>query len=191
MSPRKPAQPLSSYLNDHLTGAFGGAAPARRTAGAHGDPRRAADLRSLAREVEEDRDALVRTMNRLGVPVRHYRTWLGVAGERIGRLKPNGTLLHRAPLSDLIELEAMRTGVEGEAALWQALRAVADHDPRPDPAELDRLARRALDQARTLKDWHRTVSAEVLSTDGASVGGGTGRRAGGAGSDARGLPSKW
>ncbi|WP_329500571.1 hypothetical protein [Kitasatospora herbaricolor] len=175
MSPQKPAQPLSIYLNDHLTGAFGGAALARRMAGAHGDTRRSAELRSLAREVEEDRDALVRTMHRLGVPVRHYRTWLGVAAERIGRLKPNGTLIHRAPLSDLIELEAMRTGVEGKAALWQALRAIADHDPRLDPGELDRLTRRALDQARTLKDWHRSVSAEVLSAAGAPAGSGAGR----------------
>ncbi|MDQ0306164.1 hypothetical protein J2S46_000720 [Kitasatospora herbaricolor] len=129
----------------------------------------------MAREVEEDRDALVRTMNRLGVRVRHYRTWLGVAGERIGRLKPNGTLLHRAPLSDLIELEAMRSGVEGKAALWQALRAVAVRDPRLDPAELDRLARRAIDQARTLKEWYGTVSTEVLGTDSAPVGRSAGR----------------
>ncbi|MFC9328679.1 hypothetical protein [Kitasatospora sp. NPDC057015] len=163
MSPQAPARPLGIYLNDHLTGAFGGAALARRMAGAHADSRRAGELRALAREVEEDRDELVRIMNRLGVPVRHYRTWLGLAAERIGRLKPNGTMVHRAPLSDLVELEAMRTGVEGKAALWRALRAVADENPALDQADLDRLARRADDQARVLNGWHRQVSAEVLT----------------------------
>ncbi|MFB7664018.1 hypothetical protein ACFC1R_08725 [Kitasatospora sp. NPDC056138] len=165
MSPQLLAQPLSVYLNDHLTGAFGGAALAHRMADTHADDHRAAELRSLAQQVAEDRDELVRIMTRLGVPVRHYRMWLGIAAERVGRLKPNGTLVHRSPLSDLLELEAMRTGVEGKAALWRALRAIADQDPRLDPDALDRLAQRADDQARALNRWHRAVSAQVLPQD--------------------------
>ncbi|WP_329575194.1 hypothetical protein OG500_00580 [Kitasatospora sp. NBC_01250] len=101
MPPQLLAEPLSVYLNDHLTGAFGGAVLARRMAGTHPDSRCAAELRRLAREVEQDRDDLVRIMNSLAVPVRHYRTWLGLAGERIARLKPNGTLVGRSPLSGL------------------------------------------------------------------------------------------
>ncbi|MFJ9950207.1 hypothetical protein [Kitasatospora sp. NPDC091207] len=163
MSPQLLAEPLHIYLNDHLTGAFGGAALAARMARAHPDSRRAGDLRRLARDIEQDRNALVRIMNRLGVPVRHYRTWLGLAGERLGRLKPNGTVVRRAPLSDLIELEALRAGVEGKAALWGALRTIADTDPRLDQADLDRLSDRAADQARTLSGWHRVVSAAVLT----------------------------
>ncbi|MFI6849177.1 hypothetical protein OG535_02900 [Kitasatospora sp. NBC_00085] len=163
MSPQPLAEPLHIYLNDHLTGAFGGAALADRMARTHRDSPRATDLRRLARDIEEDRDDLVRIMNRLGVPVRHYRTWLGLAGERLGRLKPNGTLVRRSPLSDLIELETLRTGVEGKAALWRALRAIADTDSRLDQAELDRLVGRAADQARLLNGWHRAVSAAVLA----------------------------
>ncbi|GJF31161.1 hypothetical protein KNE206_38610 [Kitasatospora sp. NE20-6] len=177
MSSHTLTQPLNIYLNDHLTGAFGGAALARRMADTHADDSRAAELRTLARQVEEDRDALVRIMKRLAVPVHRYRTWIGLGAERIGRLKPNGTLVHRSPLSDLVELEAMRTGVEGKAALWRAMRAVAERDPRLDMAELDRLARRADDQARILTGWHREVSAEVLTPDGAGSGAGSGRRA--------------
>ncbi|MER7673233.1 hypothetical protein ABTY61_32900 [Kitasatospora sp. NPDC096128] len=174
MSPQLLAEPLSVYLNDHLTGAFGGAALARRMADSHPDSRRAADLRRLARDVEEDRDDLVRIMNGLGVPVRHYRTWLGLAGERIARLKPNGSLVRRSPLSDLVELEAMRAGVEGKTALWQALRAIADTDPRLDPDGLDRLIERARDQTRTLKGWHQSVSREVLPGSGATSHTGSG-----------------
>jgi hypothetical protein len=159
---------MSVYLNDHLTGAFGGSALARRMADTHPDSHRAAELRRLARDVEQDRDDLVRIMNTLGVPVRHYRTWLGLAGERIARLKPNGTLLRRSPLSDLIELEAMRAGVEGKTALWQALRTIADENPLLDPDDLDRLIRRATEQTRTLSGWHRAVSAAVLADSGAT-----------------------
>ena len=163
MSAQPLAEPLHIYLNDHLTGAFGGAALAVRMARTHPASRRARDLQRLARDIGQDRDDLVRIMNRLGVPVRRYRTWLGLAAERLGRLKPNGTIVRRAPLSDLIELEALRTGVEGKAALWRALRAIAETDPRLDQAELDRLSERAVDQARTLDGWHREVSAAVLT----------------------------
>ncbi|MFF2548845.1 hypothetical protein ACFVUY_40670 [Kitasatospora sp. NPDC058063] len=163
MSHQTLAEPLHIYLNDHLTGAFGGAALADRMARTHPDSRRADDLRRLARDIEQDRDDLVRIMNRLGVPVRRYRTWLGLAGERLGRLKPNGTVVRRAPLSDLVELETLRTGVEGKAAVWRALRAIADTDERLDQAELDRLSERAAAQARTLNGWHQAVSAAVLA----------------------------
>ncbi|HEY5836333.1 hypothetical protein [Streptomyces sp.] len=171
MSPQLLTEPLSVYLNDHLTGSFAGGALALRMAGSHADSSRAAEMRRLAEEVVRDRDELVRIMDRLGVPVRHYRTWLGIAGERITRLKSNGTLLRRSPLSDLIELEAMRTGVEGKTALWQALLAIADDEPLLDQAELQRLEQRAHDQARTLKRWHRTVSADVLSRRGEQAAG--------------------
>jgi hypothetical protein len=171
MSPQLLTEPLGIYLNDHLTGAFAGTALARRMADTHADSHRAAELRRLARDVQQDRDDLVRIMNRLGVPVRHYRTWLGLAGERLGRLKPNGTLMRRSPLSDLIELEAMRTGVEGKAALWRALRALADSDSRLDPDELDRLAERAREQAHTLNRWHQTVSPVALRPNGAATAG--------------------
>ncbi|MFB7908327.1 hypothetical protein ACFC1T_18010 [Kitasatospora sp. NPDC056076] len=163
MSPQHLAEPLHVYLNDHLTGAFGGAALADRMARTHPQSRRADDLRRLARDIEQDRDALVRIMTGLGVPVRRYRTWLGLAGERLGRLKSNGTVVRRSPLSDLIELETLRTGVEGKAALWRALRAISDTDERLDRVELDRLAERAAEQARTLNGWHHAVSAAVLA----------------------------
>ncbi|MFF7590423.1 hypothetical protein ACFZCK_23330 [Kitasatospora purpeofusca] len=175
MSPQLLAEPLHIYLNDHLTGAFGGAALADRMARTQPAGPRARDMRQLAREIEQDRDDLVRIMTRLGVPVRRYRTWLGLAGERLGRLKPNGTVVHRSPLSDLVELETLRTGVEGKAALWRALRAVADTDQRLDRSELERLSERAAEQARTLNGWHRAVSTAVLApgTERADVGSST------------------
>ena len=38
---------------------------------------------------------------------------VGVA-ETVGRLKPNGTLVRRSPLSDLMELEALSAAVEAK-----------------------------------------------------------------------------
>ncbi|MEE1788265.1 hypothetical protein PUR71_36020 [Streptomyces sp. SP17BM10] len=173
MSPSTATRPLAVYLNDHLTGAVAGAALARRMADTHRRSGLADGMRELARDIAQDRDELVRIMTRLGVPVRRYRTWLGLAAERAGRLKPNGTLLRRAPLSDLIELETLRTGVEGKAALWRALRTLTEREPRLETQELERLSERARNQARTLNSWHRAVSSRVLPDKAADAEGDT------------------
>jgi hypothetical protein len=78
-------------------------------------------------------------MKTLGVPVRAYKVCAAWVGEKAGRVKFNGRLLTRSPLSDLEELELMRLGVEGKAAGWRTLRVLADTDKRLDP----RAARRA------------------------------------------------
>ncbi|MCX5215232.1 hypothetical protein OG689_39250 [Kitasatospora sp. NBC_00240] len=149
---------LGIYLNDHLMGAFGGTELARRIAAEHRD----GELRRLAADIAEDRDDLLRLMRELGVPVRRYRQWLGVAGERLGRVKLNGRLFRRSPLSDLLELEAMRAGVEGKTALWRALRPLAADGGPLDAAELDRLAGRARAQAEALEVHHASVSAGLF-----------------------------
>ncbi|HVV22716.1 MAG TPA: hypothetical protein VHF06_24990 [Pseudonocardiaceae bacterium] len=111
----------------------------------------AAQLRRLAGDVAEDRASLIAVMQRLGVTVDQFKVALGWIGEKLGRLKLNGYLFGRSPLSTVIELEAMRLGVEGKAAGWRTLRTRADQDDRLDAAELDRLIERASGQIELLE----------------------------------------
>lgn len=153
---------LGIYLNDHLAGATGGVYLARRAALRHRrDPN---TLRRLSEEVEEDRDALVRIMGVLDVPVRRYKTAAGWLAERVGRFKSNGRFIARSPLSDVLELEALRLGVEGKAAGWRLLRRLADDDDRLDAVELDKLIDRAHHQAQTLQDLHLQAAADNLAS---------------------------
>ena len=142
---------LGIYLNDHLAGATGGAELARRVAGSHAGEQAGA-LRRFAAEVAQDRAALLEVMAALGVPVRGYKVWAGWIGEKAARLKLNGRLLTRSPLSSLEELEMMRLGVEGKAAGWRTLRTLAETDTRLDPGRLDELISRARRQADLLEE---------------------------------------
>ncbi|MEV6206242.1 hypothetical protein [Kitasatospora sp. NPDC051914] len=150
---------LAIYLNDHLAGAYGGAALAARIAREHPTGPNAPDLRSLAREIAEDRDELVQLMRTLGVRPRRHRMAMGAVAEKAGRLKLNGRLFRRSPLSDLLETEAMRSGVQGKMALWRALGAVAEDDLLT--ARLERLEGRARRQAEIL-DARQSEAADVL-----------------------------
>lgn len=150
---------LGVYLNDHLAGGTAGLELFRRAAAAQGDRR--PELRQLVGEVEQDRASLLALMRRLGVPVRRYKLAGGWVLEKAARLKSNGRLVRRSPLSDLVELEAMVLGVEGKAAGFRALRQA--RDPRLDPAELDRLVARAEDQKGVLERLRLGAAAEVLT----------------------------
>jgi hypothetical protein len=143
---------LSIYLNDHLAGATGGAELARRVAGVR-RPEEAGDaLSRFAAEVAADRAALLEIMGVLGVPVRTYKVCAGWVGEKVGRLKLNGRLLSRSPLSSLEELEIMRLGVTGKAAGWRTLWLLADTDVRLDRDRLDELIARADSQLELLEE---------------------------------------
>jgi hypothetical protein len=116
---------LGIYLNDHLAGATGGLELARRVAGSHCGPAADGALQRLAAEVAQDRTALQDIMDALGIPVRAYKVYAAWIGEKAARLKLNGHLLARSPLSSLEELEMLRLGVEGKAAGWRTLGVLA------------------------------------------------------------------
>jgi hypothetical protein len=150
---------LGIYLNDHLGAATGGVELFRRAAaGARGTPL-ADRLARLAAEIEDDRAALAAAVEDLGLAVRHYKVAAGWVAERVGRLKPNGRLVRRSPLSSLLEVELMLAAVAGKAAGWRTLRALADDDERLDPARFDALLERAQRQDQELTDLHRTAAA--------------------------------
>ncbi len=167
---RSAQDPLAIYLNDHLAGATGGLELARRVAGAGQAPAPPAELRQFAQEVAEDRDALLRIMGTLGLPVRSYKVWAAWAGEKAGRLKPNGHLTTRSPLSNLEELELLRLGVEGKAAGWRTLRALADRDRRLEAGQLDELIARARRQAGFLEESRIRAAGQVIDAAGAGHG---------------------
>lgn len=154
---------LGIYLNDHLAGATGGLELARRTAGAHRGTEAGATLTRLAKEIQEDRESLLEIMAALEVPVRQYKVAAAWVAEKAGRLKLNGRLLDRSPLSSLVELETMRLGVEGKACLWRTLLQVAKNETRLDASRLDSLIQRAESQLETLEPMRMAASAEAFA----------------------------
>ncbi|MDR6981128.1 transaldolase [Streptomyces sp. 3330] len=154
---------LAIYLNDHYTGATAGLELFRRAADAKRGKAEEAVLTDLARQVAEDRDALAQIMTDLGVSVDRTKAALGWVAEKAGRLKTNGHLFSRSPLSDVLEAEAMLLGVLGKAACWRTLRARADSDRRLDAAKLDTLLERAERQSTALEELRVAAATRTLA----------------------------
>jgi hypothetical protein len=153
---------LGIYLNDHLAGATGGVELARRMAASRRPVADGHTLRHLAADAAADRAALLEIMAALGIPVRAYKVYAGWIGEKAGRLKLNGRLLNRSPLSGLEELEIMYLAVMGKAAGWRTLRLVAETDPRLDRGRLDELIARADGQLELLENLRVRAARSAL-----------------------------
>jgi hypothetical protein len=155
---------LGVYLNDHLAGATVGLELARRMAASAEPGAESATVRKgLVSEIAADRSALIKIMTTLGIKIRGYKMFAAWAGEKAGRLKFNGHLLSRSPLSALEETEMLRLGVEGKAAGWRTLRAVAEHDSKLDTGQLDELLARAARQSDELESLRVRIAAQVLA----------------------------
>lgn len=153
---------LAIYLNDHLAAATAGVELVRRAAGQH-DGERGEELSRLAEEIAEDREALRDLMKRLDVEENTVKAAAGWVGEKLGRLKPNGHLVSRSPLSDVLEIEALRAGTTARIGALQVLRAVAVGDSRVSKEELEALIDRAGDQAQRLYKIHLQLAQENLA----------------------------
>jgi hypothetical protein len=157
------ARCLSIYLNDHLAGSTGVIELVRRAAREHEGTALGSFLSRLAVEIAEDRQALRRVMAAAGARPRVAKVAFAWLAEKAGRLKFNGRLLSRSPLSPFIELEAAEIGIYGKLLLWQVLR-----DQRPagsgavDLEELITRAQRQLAEVET----HRAAASSALSLGG-------------------------
>lgn len=156
---------LAIYLNDHLAGATAGVELARRLRGSNrDDPVFGSPLGEICAEIEADRETLKAIMDRLGVGQGKLKPPLAVIGERLGRLKLNGSLWSYSPLSRLDELEILQLGVSGKRRLWRAL----EHTHADDLTDFDlgALAERATAQLRRLEALHLKAADLALEVRG-------------------------
>ncbi|MFD2418296.1 hypothetical protein [Amycolatopsis pigmentata] len=154
---------LGIYLNDHLAGAMAGVELARRLARAEGEWAGNGKLERLADEVTADRDALMEIMAALDEPVRWLGIWAAWGVEKLGRLKLNGRVVSRSPLSRVVELEAMRVAVEGKLAAWRCLRVRAADDRRLDTGRLDELIAGGRSQVARLERLRLRAVTELFA----------------------------
>jgi hypothetical protein len=154
---------LKIYLEDHYAGATAGVDLARRAAGSNRGTPYGEVLDRIATMIEEDRDSLRAIMTDLGVGPDRLKVAAAWAGEKVGRLKPNGHLTSYSPYSRVLEIEGLVLGVTGKRCLWQALRHVAAQEPRLRIEELDLLEARATEQIEALEEQRLMAVSEAVA----------------------------
>ena len=85
-----------------------------------------AELDRLADEIADDRAKLDAVLQSLDVEPSRLKIGLARAAERGSRLKLNGRLLGYSPLSRVLELETLGSGILAKRGLWSALAQTTD-----------------------------------------------------------------
>lgn len=161
-----PDRLLATYLQDHRAGAAAGVALAQRSARSNEGTALGDVLTEIAREIDEDRQALDDIMGRLDVSESQLKSLGARAGELVGRVKTNGVLTGYSPSSRVVELEGLLAGVSGKRRLWASLSATASTRPELDEAELRALFARATSQVERLEAEHDRAAASAFARAG-------------------------
>src|SRR5262245_21513620 len=133
---------LTPYLDDHAAALAGTAALLGRMRGAGRHAAIPDLLGEIADEVEEDRRAIDARLRELGAASSGAKQALAQLAERLGRLKPNGSVFRETPLTPIVEVEWLMLGLYSSGALWRGLGAVASPSPEDAAARGERMERR-------------------------------------------------
>ncbi|MBD7916765.1 hypothetical protein H9657_00510 [Cellulomonas sp. Sa3CUA2] len=153
---------VRTYINDHITGARAVSARVERMSRNPDAGDDAPALAQLARELRQEREVHEATARDLGLPLSRWKHVGAAVAERLGRLKLNGRVLRRSPLSLVLELEILRSGLEGKRLGWTTLREHADALGL-DPDRLDALVARSRAQADLVEEISRHHRAQAFA----------------------------
>lgn len=145
---------VSIYLRDHHAASAGGVALARRALGRD---------HPLAEQIARDRQALEKVMRQLNVAPSPIKVGFVRIAELLGRLKLNGRVFRRSPLSRVLELEMLVVGIRGKEALWTSLLASG---LSIQGIELDALVESAKEQGRSVEEQRVSAVASAFGERG-------------------------
>lgn len=152
-------QPLSISLNDHRAGAEAAEALASRSARSNADNVVGEYLgNEFLPQLRDDRALLEDVRQRFEVRSNPAKQCVARIAEFVGRAKLNGALTGPTPLSRVLELEALISGVTGKRQLWRALAAL----PANDSDVFDQRVARAENQLERLDALHRWAAAQAF-----------------------------
>jgi hypothetical protein len=150
---------IAIYLKDHLAGAVLGYELAKRARSSNRDNALGTYLEeTFIPAVLEDKKALEDIMALFDVSPSVPKNALSWSGEKLGRLKLNGSLRAYSPLSRVVDVEGLVLGVRGKLSLWENLQVVAASEPALGSVDLGRLAARAEAQLNELEE-HKLAAA--------------------------------
>ena len=152
---------LGLYLSDHLTGATAGVSRIQRMAEAFADTPVAAELSRVSAEITRERDVLSGLIQDLGVRRRPHRQAAAWLSEHAGRLKLNGRIVRRSPMTMVLEAELMRAAILGKLGGWQTLEELAP-ELGLDPATFRKFGDDARSQIEALSRVHEHARSNAF-----------------------------
>jgi hypothetical protein len=157
---------IDVYLNDHLGGAMLGSDLARRIRDRHEGAPLGELMKSIAAQIEEDRETLVELMERMDVSKNPLKQAAGWVAEKASQVKFSGLGSGEPDQSAFMELETLALGVLGKHKMWLVLKEVQGEHPPLASLNLDELIQRAVTQHDLLERERLAAGVRALGTRG-------------------------
>lgn len=156
------ADPLSTYLHDHLAGSHFAIQLLESLRDQYPDNEPGTLAAALLAEISEDQNTLQEIVDRVGRSPVDLTQAAGWFAEKASQFK-----LHRdhtgIGIGTFEALEALMLGISGKLALWRALPIIREADSRIPEQDFEKLATRARDQfARVEEQRLRTARYTFL-----------------------------
>lgn len=154
---------IDIYLNDHLAGSTLGRDLAEQIRQRHEGTPLGEVMAPIATQINEDRDALLELMDKIGTSKNPIKQATGWVTEKASRVKFSGALEGDRDYGEFMALESLALGVQGKASLWRTLKEVADEYPALRWMNLDELLSRAESQYATIERERLARGRDALS----------------------------
>lgn len=159
-----PQHLLVIYLQDHLAGSAGGFAVIRRLCKANVGTDLGATAAEIAVEIEDERALLSAAVEQHAATPDRLRAGAMRVAAALGAWKPNGRIVRRSPLSDVLELEMLIGGIEAKERLWTSLAEVYGSDAGPSSTRTyGALAAQAASQRERLIPHHLDAARQAFA----------------------------
>jgi hypothetical protein len=149
-------QYLKIYLDDHRAGATAGTDLARRIWRKNRSGPWGTELKEIRQLIKAEKETLDSVRAAVGVSGGQGKKALALVSAQAARLKPNGHFLRYSPLTRLVELETLMSGVQSKLGLWATLLETSSSFPglaRFDFAALGEQSEAELKSLREIHDW--------------------------------------
>ena len=153
---------MDVYLNDHMAGAMLGSELAEQIRDRHEGTPLGDLMRSIAAQIEEDRQTLIDLMEQMNVSRNPFKQASGWLAEKASRVKFSGLTSGELDQSAVMALESLTLCVAGKVCLWRALKEVASRYPPLASTDLDELIERAEAQHATLEHERLAAGSRAL-----------------------------
>lgn len=161
------AEPLKTYLNDHLAGSAAGKELAEQCLASNSETLLINFLQGLVTAIEDEQEVVKDLIKRLGGEANPVKVATGWLGEKVSRLKLNNPLQTHTALNRLEQLEALLLGVRGKLALWAALSATLGADAHFSDVDFNELSWKAEQQLDELEQFRLAAARDAFfSIDG-------------------------
>jgi hypothetical protein len=119
---------------------------------------------TLAQEIKEDKDTLVRLMNQLGFSSEGagLQDLLARATESAAQMVLEVQAKSDDAVVSLVRLETLSLGIEGKRCLWTALAEVASEEPSLSTTDFDNLIKRAEAQREGVEQQRLKAARSAL-----------------------------